>query len=148
VYPVHRTGSMLYHSSYAGNYRTQLHKLHTWEEHLAGVIDEMQPAWDARFDTDNRLPHVFDEKVTGSIDTFPIIIQRPSDGTQSQYYNGKYKHHIVKVVTTCNKSCCVLSIYVTKTNKSCCLLLSVGASHLQSHGHHHLVQRPAPGCPA
>jgi hypothetical protein len=97
VYPVSRTSCALYLSNSAVNFRGQLDMLHKWEKYLASVIDEMQHEWDARFDVRNRLPHVFDSRVTGSVDSFPIEIQRPSDGTQAQYYNGKYKKHIVKV---------------------------------------------------
>jgi len=95
----------LYISAATVGFRKQLHLLHTWEKHLASVIDEMQHEWDARFDASNTLPHVFDSKVTGSIDTFPIEIQRPSDGSQAQYYNGKYKKHIVKVCDTKQQAC-------------------------------------------
>jgi hypothetical protein len=106
VYPVHRSSAAFYLSGSAANYRKQLDRLHIWEKFLAGVIDEMQTAWDDRFAAENRLPHVFDSLVTGSVDSFPIYIQRPSDGTQSQYYNGKYKRHIVKVGSRHNKVCC------------------------------------------
>jgi hypothetical protein len=76
--------------------RTYLFRIHVWATHLAACIDEMQEAWDARFDN-NRLPHVFNDRVTGSIDTFPIYIQRPPNALQRQYYNGKYGGHVLKV---------------------------------------------------
>jgi hypothetical protein len=72
-------------------------RMHKWEEHLAGCIDELQEAWNARNQEDNHLPHVFDPKVVGCIDTFPIEINRPPAAHQRQYYNGKYAKHVVKV---------------------------------------------------
>jgi len=73
-----------------GNARYFLHSVSRWAEHLAGRIDEMQLAWDEQFNN-NRLPHVFSDRVTGSIDTFPngIYITRPPNELQRQYYNGK-----------------------------------------------------------
>ena len=53
-------------------------------------------AWDERFNN-NRLPHVFSDRVTGSIDTFPIYITRPPNALQRQYHNGKYGGHVLKV---------------------------------------------------
>ena len=105
VYPVNRTSRGVYLSNYAADFRNHLQMLHSWEKHLANVINEMQQEWDVRFVADNQLPHVFDHLVTGSIDTFPIEIQRPSDGSQAQYYNGKYKKHIVKVRNQMQQDC-------------------------------------------
>ena len=96
--------------------------IHQWEHHLATVIDEMLPAWNSRFEADNRLPHVFDEAVTGSVDTFPIEICRPSDGSQREYFNGKYKKHVVKVslyrYTSLGIDICCIS------KDTCCLFFS------------------------
>lgn len=125
LYPISRSSSLLYLTGANHNYRTQCWRLHRWEQHLAAVIDEMLPAWNARFHPSNALPHVFDEMVTGCIDTFPIEIMRPSDGTQSQYYNGKYKKHIVKVVI--NKTQQDTTSLLTGTifvNKTLCLVVS------------------------
>jgi len=120
----------------ATDFRSHLKLLHKWEKHLASVINEMQQEWDARFIANNQLPHVFDHLVTGSIDTFPIEIQRPSDGSQAQYYNGKYKKHIVKVRNQTQQSCCVLLQMLTMLLTLDCLS---GASHLQPPGIAHLV---------
>ena len=66
--------------------------------YLAQVINELDEAWDRRLEMDNALPHVFSRKVTGSIDSFPIIINRPLKGNvQRHFYNGKYACHVVKV---------------------------------------------------
>jgi len=36
--------------------------------------------------------------LSGSIDTFPVVVSRPLDSTlQSYLYNGKYKKHVYKV---------------------------------------------------
>ena len=68
------------------------------QAYLAEVIDELEAAWDDRFSPANELPHVFGRRVTGAIDTFPIIINRPSKGNQQRhFYNGKYACHVVKV---------------------------------------------------
>lgn len=96
IYPVARAGSIMYHAG--GDFRHKLAAIHMYEKHLASVIDELAHLWDARFDPSNRLPHVFDNMVTGSVDTFPIVILRPKVG-QRNYYNGKYKQHVVKVST-------------------------------------------------
>lgn len=95
VYPVSRSEPYLLGAKHSG--RHFLDRVNHWADHLAGVIDEMQEAWDQRHDEGNRLPHVFDNKVTGSIDTFPIYINRPPNCVQRKYYNGKYGGHVVKV---------------------------------------------------
>jgi hypothetical protein len=94
VYPVSRTEPDLL--SRKGSGRNFLWRMYGWAKHLAQSIDEMQVAWDARFNN-NRLPHIFNDMVTGSIDTFPIYIQRPPNALQRQYYNGKYGGHVLKV---------------------------------------------------
>ena len=97
VYTVARTEPVLLGCRTNG--RDLLWRMSRWAEHLAGCIDEMQEAWDARFDR-NSLPHVFTDRVTGSIDTFPIYINRPPNALQRQYYNGKYGGHVLKVMRT------------------------------------------------
>ena len=93
--------------------------MHLWEEHLANVIDELSEAWDARGQPQNHLPHIFDRKVVGCIDTFPIEINRPGDGRQRYYYNGKYSCHVVKVSFKLSAkfaliSISLISIYIDK----------------------------------
>lgn len=63
------------------------------------MIDELGAAWEGRHDPANRLPHVFDHTITGCVDTFPIIINRPKgkNNVQRWFYQGKYACHIVKV---------------------------------------------------
>lgn len=46
---------------------------------------------------ENELPAVFGRSVTGCIDTFPIMINRPKGKKQRFFYNGKYACHVVKV---------------------------------------------------
>jgi hypothetical protein len=66
------------------------------------VIDELGEAWDRRKDPENQLPHVFGRQVVGSVDSFPIIINRPKKGNlQRFFYNGKYACHVVKVPQKC-----------------------------------------------
>jgi len=81
----------------ASNWRKLAGKIHRWEQHLATVVCELEPIWAARNDASNALPHVFDDQVTGSIDTFPIEINRPPNDVQRLFYNGKYAKHVVKV---------------------------------------------------
>jgi hypothetical protein len=47
------------------------------------------------------LPHVFPRSVSGSVDSFPIIINRPKKN-QNVFYNGKYGCHVVKVSNAMN----------------------------------------------
>lgn len=62
------------------------------------MIDELDTAWIKRKEEENQLPHVFGATVTGCIDTFPIIINRPARGNDQRFfYNGKYATHVVKV---------------------------------------------------
>ena len=69
-----------------------------FQRYLSSVIDELDEAWDRRKEASNALPHVFARSVSGSIDTFPIVINRPSTGNlQRLFYNGKYACHVVKV---------------------------------------------------
>jgi hypothetical protein len=80
-------------------------RLKKWESHLASVINELDPVFDQRFLPHNHLPHVFSRNVTGSIDSFPICVVRPkSPAWQRQFYNGKYKAHVVKVQAMCDHS--------------------------------------------
>jgi hypothetical protein len=55
---------------------------------------------------------VFGRNVNGSVDTFPIIIQRPkgSGNMQRWFYNGKYSCHVVKVRSDKKRSNRFLSI--------------------------------------
>ena len=65
---------------------------------LASVVDELQTVWNSRHEMTNRIPHHFQSMLSGSIDTFPVVVSRPLDSTlQSYLYNGKYKKHVYKV---------------------------------------------------
>jgi hypothetical protein len=97
IYPVRRLFRQLFGIA-PGQSARFLSQLYVWECHLAGVIEELSQSWDDRLLAANRLPHLFDRHVTGSIDTFPIRVFRPHDsGWQSNLYNGKYKAHVVKI---------------------------------------------------
>lgn len=62
------------------------------------MINELDEAWEKRHEIGNSLPHVFGRSIVGSIDTFPILINRPSkNNLQRLFYNGKYASHVVKV---------------------------------------------------
>jgi hypothetical protein len=79
-----------------------LTSLYKYIKYLASVVDELSIVWNDRHNMSNRIPHHFREMLTGSIDTFPVIVSRPTDGTQQSYlYNGKYKKHVYKV-TKCS----------------------------------------------
>jgi hypothetical protein len=65
---------------------------------LASVVDELQTVWNSRHEMTNRIPHHFQSMLSGSIDTFPVVVSRPLESTlQSYLYNGKYKKHVYKV---------------------------------------------------
>ena len=67
-------------------------------KYLAQVLNELEAVWATRHDDFNRIPHHFRDKLVGSIDTFPILVSRPTHSIkQSILYNGKYKHHVYKV---------------------------------------------------
>jgi hypothetical protein len=57
--------------------------------YLASVINELTAVWNFRNNMINRTNHRFSNNVIGSIDTFPIVIYRPTKN-QSLLYNGKY----------------------------------------------------------
>ena len=67
-------------------------------KYLSTVIDEMSGVWNRRHDMNNRIPHHFQSMLTGSVDTFPIIVSRPTKKSVNTYlYNEKYKKHVLKV---------------------------------------------------
>jgi hypothetical protein len=71
--------------------RVILTRMRQTEAYLASRMDEVDTAWAARNGDHNRLPHMFDEHVTGSLDTFPVYVSRPKDSWwQTKLYNGKY----------------------------------------------------------
>jgi hypothetical protein len=143
VYPVCRASGGLMMSIRPGDtWRDHVHRIQRWSAWLAGQVDELQRAWDARFDPANELPHVFHRLVTGSIDSFPIIINRPSaPGVQRRFYSGKYKQHVAKVrLLQLVSKCTILYQIVSADDRSVVLLYSVvGAGHLQPTGLHHVV---------
>lgn len=95
LYPVGRAVRTIFHIRV--HPRKEMQLIHKWEEHLARVIEEMDDLWRARHLPSNHLPHVFPPNVTCCIDTFPIEINRPGNGQQKNYYNGKYAKHVMKV---------------------------------------------------
>jgi len=71
--------------------RVILARMRRTEEYLASVMDDVAVVWNARHGLHNRLPHMFDEHVTGSVDTFPVYVSRAKDNWwQKKMYNGKY----------------------------------------------------------
>lgn len=77
--------------------------------YLASRVDEIAPLWRARHELSNRLPLFFANGVSGSIDSFPIRVSRPSNFLwQRSLYNGKYKAHTVKVQAIVNHSGCII----------------------------------------
>jgi hypothetical protein len=68
-------------------------------------MNDMNDVWNRRHDMINRIPHLFQNMLSGSIDTFPVVVQRPTDKKTSSYlYNGKYKKHVLKVQMMCDHS--------------------------------------------
>jgi hypothetical protein len=75
-----------------------LSSINKYIEHLASVVDELSSVWNHRHNMINRTPHHFRHMLTGSIDSFPVVVSRPVDSKiQSYLYNGKYKKHVMKV---------------------------------------------------
>jgi hypothetical protein len=61
-------------------------------------MKDVDKAWAERFSPENSLPHLFGPNVTGSIDTFPVVIRRPRRRIMSRLvYAGKYRRCVVKV---------------------------------------------------
>jgi hypothetical protein len=61
------------------------------EHYLANRMNGVAIAWGMRHQHRNHLPHYFHKKVTASLDTFPVYVNRPRDGwLQKKLYNGKY----------------------------------------------------------
>jgi hypothetical protein len=76
-----------------------LTSVYMYIDYLASVVDELSIVWNARHNMSNRTPHHFRDMLTGSVDTFPVIVSRPTDATEQSYlYNGKYKKHVYKVI--------------------------------------------------
>jgi hypothetical protein len=61
--------------------------------HLYLHVNELTSAWQNRWCQANTIPTTFHDRVTGSLDTFPIYINRPSVG-QRLYYNGNYRSNL------------------------------------------------------
>jgi len=71
--------------------RNIMRNLRRTEKYLASRMNEVQYAWEHRWAEHNILPHYFGRYCTGSIDTFPVYVQRPKNyWWQSKLYNGKY----------------------------------------------------------
>jgi hypothetical protein len=121
------------------------------QRYLASVVNELDEAWDRRKEPGNELPHVFGRSVTGSIDSFPIIINRPEEGNlQRFFYNGKYACHVVKVSLSSHRCSTTKCDGIEKYRRLRCMSMfagvSAGARCLRPPRQHHLVQRSAPGC--
>lgn len=83
-----------------------------YSQYLCSVMNDMNDVWNRRHEMINRTPHLFQNMLTGSIDTFPVIVSRPSNSKISSYlYNGKYKKHVLKIQMMCDHSAtpCFLS---------------------------------------
>jgi hypothetical protein len=89
LYPVARACNQVFGTTIHA-YNRFLSRLYVYERYLSSVIEELREAWDNRLGERNRLPHAFGPHVTGSIDTFPINVNRPKDALhQRLLYNGK-----------------------------------------------------------
>ena len=47
-------------------------------KYLSSVMNDMVDVWNRRHELKNRIPHLFQSMLSGSIDTFPVIVSRPS----------------------------------------------------------------------
>ena len=99
--PVHCTTLFSQKANSKDDYKsgTRLYdKISTYQKYLASVIDELHFVWNRRLQPENSLPDTFDTNVTGCLDVFPIVVNRPKDAEmQAMLYNGKYKKHVLKV---------------------------------------------------
>lgn len=69
-------------------------------ERLAVALQPVRDsAWEERHKPIPRvIAEIFGEGCCGAVDTFPIVVNRPKDSKwQAALYNGKYKHHVVKI---------------------------------------------------
>jgi hypothetical protein len=83
------------------NIRSHVQSIRKYIQYLGGVMNDMDDVWNRRHEMKNRIPHYFQSMLTGSIDTFPIVVSRPSNKELCSYlYNGKYKKHVLKVTHT------------------------------------------------
>jgi hypothetical protein len=62
-------------------------KIKLYMNHLYSVVNELDGAWQNRWNQANIIPTTFHDRVTGCLDSFPIYINRPKAG-QRLYYNG------------------------------------------------------------
>jgi hypothetical protein len=69
LYPTVRQFPLLFNVKYSQRYMSRIHET---EAFLADRIDELRQWWDSRHEDYNRIPHVFDERVVGIVDTSPI----------------------------------------------------------------------------
>ena len=59
-------------------------------------LQKKQAIWAKRDQAHNRLPAPWADDIHGSVDVKAILVRRPR-WHQSRLYNGKYKHHVVKI---------------------------------------------------
>lgn len=66
-------------------------------KYLAGKVNDLEEVVNKRWDDDNKIPVLFDEFVTSSIDTFPWRCQRRKGYMKQRVlYQAKYKCHVLK----------------------------------------------------
>jgi hypothetical protein len=102
LYPTKRQFQLLFGP--AGKHYSRFQgRLLSYAQYLSGTLNELTGPWTDRHSPDNRLPHLFNHRVTGCIDSFPIYVTRPTDADwQYALYNGKYKGHVLKVTLICD----------------------------------------------
>ena len=72
-------------------------KINAQFSYLASVVNELAEPVQRRRESHNRIPRVFSRHVVGSIDTFPLRVQRRKGYMRQRIlYQGKYKCHVLK----------------------------------------------------
>ena len=72
-------------------------KINQQFEYLASVVNELAEPLRRRHESHNRIPRLFSRNVIGSVDTFPLRVQRRKGYMRQRVlYAGKYKCHVLK----------------------------------------------------
>jgi len=105
TYPTHRDWAFRHQQTRDHRNLIRIIRKHT--AYLAARMNDIELAWQGRFSPENKLPHLFDNRVTGSIDTFHIRVLRPKHKTWRRVTrNGKHRCYCMKVQMAVDHSGC------------------------------------------
>ena len=74
------------------NIISHMQSIKKYIKYLSSVMNDMNDVWNRRHDMINRIPHFFQNMLSGSVDTFPVIVSRPSSKQFSSYL---YNRHVL-----------------------------------------------------